>query len=167
MLKYICIVMIVSASAMGGIYFSSALKNRVISLKQINYMLEEIYIMLRYRSATVYEIVETLCNDERFAGLDFLKELKFSAENSFQESWCRAVEKNIPSGLKKSDRELLLNIGKKLGTSDLEGQLGAVKLRQAETAAAVSSAEEEYSRKAKLYRTLGVLTGVFIAIMLV
>ena len=167
MLKYICIVMIVSVSAMGGIYFSSALKNRVISLKRINYMLEEIYIMLRYRSATVYEIAETLCNDERFAGLDFLKELKFSAENSFQESWCRAVEKNIPRGLKKSDCELLINIGRKLGTSDLEGQLGAVKLRQAETAAAVSSAEEEYSRKAKLYRTLGVLTGVFIAIMLV
>ncbi len=167
MLKGICIMIIIFTSSFGGLYFSSALKNRVISLKLINYMLEEIYIMIEYRSATVYEIAEALRQDSRFKELGFLKELQFSPERSFQQSWCEAVEKNKPCGLKKKDHELLINIGRKLGTSDIEGQLGAVRHRQAEAEAAVSEAEEEYSQKAKLYRSLGVLTGVFISIMLI
>ncbi len=167
MLKIFGIAVIILSASLGGIYFSSALKNRVISLKRINYMLEEIYIMLKYRSATVYEIVNSLNEDERFGELYFLKELNFSPERSFRQCWCDAVEKNIPYGLRKSDVELLMNIGKKLGTSDIEGQLGAVRHRQAEIEAAISEAEKEYLRKAKLYRSLGVLTGVFIAIMLV
>ncbi len=152
---------------MGGMYFSASLKNRVISLKKINYMLEEIYILLKYRSATVYEIAETLRGDERLAEFVFLKKLELSPERSFQQCWKAAVEENVPCGLKKSDSALLIEIGNRLGKSDLEDQLGAVRLRQAETEAAVSSAENEYMRKARLYRSLGVLAGVFIAIMLI
>ena len=167
MLKLICIGGIVLAASCCGIYFSAALKDRIISLKRISCMLEEIFILLKYRSATVYEILETLRRDERFAELSFLNEQKFSADNSFQQVWCEAVERNIPKGLKKSDAELLSDVGRKLGTSDLEGQLSALELRQAELNSAISAAEEEYRRKAKLYRSLGVLAGVFIAIMLV
>ena len=123
--------------------------------------------MLEYRSATVYEISEALSRDERFSEFGFLRELSFSSERSFQQSWCEAVEKNIPGGITKSDSELLMNIGRQLGTSDLDGQISGVKLRQAEVDSAIASAREEYSRKAKLYRSLGVLSGVFIAIMLV
>lgn len=167
MLKALCLFVIILLTSFGGMYFSAALKNRVISLKRMSYMLEEIYIMLEYRSATVYEIAEALSGDERFAEFTFLRELAFSSERSFQQSWCEAVENHIPIGISKSDSELLKNIGRQLGTSDLDGQISGVRLRQAELNSAIASAEEDYSRKAKLYRSLGVLTGVFIVIMLV
>lgn len=167
MLKAVCLFAIILLSSLGGMYFSAALKNRVITLKRINYMLEEIYIMLKYRSATVYEITDALSRDERFSDFDFLREISFLSGRPFQQSWCESLENHIPFGMNKSDAELLMSIGKQLGTSDLEGQISTVRLRQAELGTVISAAEEEYSRKAKLYRSLGVLTGVFIAIMLV
>ena len=60
-----------------------------------------------------------------------------------------------------------MDIGRNLGTSELEGQLGAVRSRQAELESIISAAEDEYRRKARLYRSLGVLAGVFIALILV
>lgn len=167
MLKGFCLITIIASASLGGIYFSSMLKDRVIFLKKINCMLEEIFILLKYRSATVYEITETLSRDERFSGLDFLGDIKFSAEKSFCRSWCEAVEEHRYYCLKNSDRELLMDIGRNLGTSELEGQLGAVRSRQAELESIISAAEDEYRRKARLYRSLGVLAGVFIALILV
>ena len=66
MLKFIGTIIIISAATFTGCYFSAALKKRLILLKKLNYMLEEILLLLRYKSATVYEIKETLAVDERF-----------------------------------------------------------------------------------------------------
>lgn len=167
MLKIIGIITIIAVTSFAGGYFSSLLKSRVIMLKKLNYMLDEILVLLRYKSATVYEIAETLAADERFSEFGFLGKIKPEGDKSFRESWQEAAESCKIYGFKKSDSELLADIGRKLGTSDLDGQISVIKLWQAELAAAISSAEADYSGKAKLYRTLGVLTGAFISIMLV
>lgn len=167
MLKFIGITVIISVTTFTGCYFSSALKKRLVMLKKLNYMLEEILLLLRYKSATVYEIAETLAGDERFSEFDFLGNIDRECDISFQQSWCDAVYGSDLCGMKKSDIELIADIGKKLGTSDLDGQVSAVMLRRSELEAAISSAEEEYAKKAKLYRSLGALTGAFVAIMLV
>lgn len=167
MIKFIGIITVISISAFAGLYFSSSLKNRVVMLKKLNYMLDEIMIMLRYRSATVYEIAEALAADERFTEFEFLGSIKQEGEKPFRDSWCEAAEKCRLFGLKKSDTELICDIGKKLGTSDLDGQMSVIKLWQAEVTSAISSAESEYASKAKLYRTMGVLIGAFISIMLI
>lgn len=167
MFKIIGIVIIISVTSFTGSYFSSSLKNRVVMLKKLNYMLDEILILLRCKSATVYEIAEVLAADERFSDFEFLKMVLSDRNRSFRESWCGAVSENIPRGAKKSDIELLTDIGKKLGASDLDGQISTISLWQSEVVSAISSAEEDYDRKAKLYRSLGVLTGAFISIMLV
>ena len=167
MLKIVGIVVIISVTSFGGSYFSSALKNRVVILKKLNYMLDEILILIRCKSATVYEIAETLAADQRFSDFDFLKKVISDKNKPFRENWCSAVSENIPQGAKKSDIELLTDIGRKLGASDLEGQISTISLWQSELVSAISSAEEDYARKAKLYRSLGVLMGAFISIMLV
>lgn len=167
MFKFAGIIVIISAASFTGYYFSAALKKRVLILKKLNYMLEEILILLRYKSATVYEIAETLAGDERFSDFDFLDSIKPENGISFQQSWCTAVYNSKLCGIKKSDIELIADIGKKLGTSDLDGQVSTVMLQRSELEASILSAEEEYSRKAKLYRSLGALTGAFVAIMLI
>ena len=167
MLKFIGTIIIISAATFTGCYFSAALKKRLILLKKLNYMLEEILLLLRYKSATVYEIAETLAVDERFYEFEFLRNIGRGEDISFQQSWCVAVYGSSFCGLKKSDIELIADIGKKLGTSDLDGQVSTVMLQRSELETAISSAEEEYAKKAKLYRSLGALTGAFVAIMLI
>lgn len=165
MIKFVGILVIIFSTSFAGCYFSAAVKNRVIMLKKLNYMLEEILLLLRYRSATVYEIAETLAADGRFAEFEFLKSIA-GGDKPFRESWREAVYACDIRGMKKSDTELIADIGNKLGTSDLEGQIGMVTLQREELKAAISAAEEECAKKAKLYRSLGVLTGAFISIML-
>ena len=167
MFKIIGIVIIISVTSFTGSYFSMTLKNRVVILKKLNYMFEEILILLRCRSATVYEIAEALAADDRFSDFGFLQKVISDKNKPFRESWCEAVSENIPHGAKKSDIELLTDIGRKLGASDLDGQISTISLWQSEVVSAISSAEEDYARKAKLYRSLGVLAGAFISIMLV
>lgn len=167
MLKFVGIIVIISVTSFTGCYFSSALKKRMIMLKKLNYMLEEILLLLRYKSATVYEIAETLAGDERFSEFEFLGKIRPESGISFQQCWCGAVYGSELYGMKKSDIELIADIGKNLGTSDLDGQISAVMLRRSELEAAVASAEEEYSKKAKLYCSLGMLSGAFVSIMLI
>ncbi|MBP1560490.1 MAG: stage III sporulation protein AB [Oscillospiraceae bacterium] len=167
MLKLFGMAVIIIVTTLTGSYFSYMLKSRVIMLKKLNYMLEEIMTLLRFSSATVYEIRDALCLDPRFSDLDFLQSISSENGVSFQENWCSAVKSCPLAGLKQGDTALLADIGRKLGTSDLDGQTGTLKLQQAELSSLISAAETEHAKKAKLYRSLGVLSGAFISIMLV
>lgn len=166
MLKFAGMLVIIFSTTFAGCYFSSAVKNRLVMLKKLNYMLEEILLLLRYRSATVYEIAEILAADERFGEFEFLKNIR-RGDKPFRQCWQEAVYACCIRGMKKSDTELIADIGNKLGTSDLEGQIGTVMLQREELRAAIAAAEEECAKKAKLYRSLGTLTGAFISIMLI
>jgi len=122
--------------------------------------------MLRYKSATVYEILEGLAENERFSELTFIKAALKNAEplTPFGETWEAAVNSSPCSALLKSDLRLLKAIGKNLGKSDCEGQLSILCLEKEELRILTESAENDYSSKAKLYRMLGLLSGAFIVI---
>lgn len=166
-LKISGLAVIIAASVLAGNYFSYMLKCRLASLKKMNYMIDEIIMMIRFRSPTVYEIAESLAKSERFSGFGFLNSVSCAGDKPFQQSWCRAVAEDTPQGLTAYDAELLSDIGRKLGTSDAESQINTLRLQQAELLSAISSAESDCTKKAKLYRSLGALAGAFISIMLI
>lgn len=165
MLKWLGFAVITAATSLTGNYFSVMLKSRLTALKKMNYMIDEIIMTLRFRSSTVYEIVGQLREDERFADFDFLEMI--SEGVPFRQSWSRAVRERTPRGMTKRDAELLKEMGARLGTSDAESQINTLELQRAELMSAISSAEADYNKKAKLYRSMGVLAGAFISIMLI
>lgn len=165
MFKIFGFAVIITVTSLAGNYFSSALKIRCAALRKMNYMLDEMIMLLRFRSPTVYEIVQSLRDSGRFEEFGFLD--KTEAGVPFQQSWLKAVEKYPPAGMKKSDLELLSDIGRKLGTSDTESQINTLGLQQAELAKLISDAESDCNKKSRLYRSMGVLAGAFISIMLI
>lgn len=167
MLKYAGLVLIISISSFSGMYFSTTLKSRVVVLKKINYLIDEIMILLRYKASTVYEIIECLIKNERFSDFSFLGNIGIDGATSFQLDWCNSLEANPPLNLKKDDLLILADIGRNLGTSDIEGQISTLKLQRNELEILISSAEADCERKSKLYRSLGVLVGAFISVMLI
>ncbi len=167
MLKYAGLAIIIAVTSFAGCYFSSALKTRLTNLKKINFLIDEIIVLLRYKSSTVYEITDFLVRNERFADFRFLSNITVNENASFQQNWSNAIKTTPPSNLKESDLEILADIGKKLGTSDMEGQLSMLSLQRAELETLISSVEAECERKSKLYRSLGVLAGAFISVMLI
>ena len=158
---------IIAVSSLAGNYFSCMLKCRLENLKKMNYMIDEIIIMIRFRSPTVYEIADCLARSERFCEFDFLGKISSGSGIPFQESWRTAVLEEPPRGMTAGDAELLSDIGRKLGTSDAESQINTLRLQQAELLSVISSAEADCVKKSKLYRSMGVLAGAFISIMLI
>lgn len=167
MFKYAGLALIIAVSSFSGIYFSAALKARLIALQKINYLIDEIIILLRFKASTVYEIIEHLTRNERFSDFSFLNKITANGEIPFQLDWCNSLKISPPSNLKTEDLHILADIGKNLGTSDIEGQISTLNLQRNELKTLISSAEEDCERKSKLYRSLGVLVGAFISVMLV
>ncbi len=167
MFKFVGLAVIIAVTSLTGSYFALTLKMRLTNLKKINYLIDEIIILLRFKASTVYEITEHLVKNKRFSDFGFLSNISEKDNISFQHSWCSALNKNLPSGLKKEDAEILADIGRNLGTSDMEGQISMLSLQRTELEMLISSAESDCERKSKLYRSLGVLAGAFISVMLI
>ena len=69
--------------------------------------------------------------------------------------------------LSKEDIEILLSIGKVLGTTDVEGQVNQIILAEELIENKIKEAEIEKAKNAKLYRVLGTSAGLTLAIILI
>jgi len=166
MIKFIGIISIVISTSLIGIFSSDKLKNRVKELNLINYMLEEIEILIRYKAMTVYEIVDTLRQNQAFNIFSFLNNIDNNMQIPFKTSWENNIDK-MQSSLSQSDLKLLKSFGGSLGTSDISGQISTIKIYKENFLKLEKDATSVYEKKSKLYRSLGVLVGAFVSILLI
>ena len=170
MLKMSLILFLIIITTMIGNKAADKLKNRVNKLKLILLMLSEIEIMIKYKSATVFEIISELNKKICFKELQFLKTSEVFCKNqdrSFEEIWEKAVLSDNCSEFNEEDKKLISSIGQQLGKCELDGQLSAIALLKTETENLISEADKIYNEKGKMYRYLGVLTGAFISIIVI
>lgn len=164
-MKIIGIITVIIISALTGNYFALRLGRRLELLKKLELMLEKTELLIRCRSATVYEIAGELCRDKRLEGLDFLQYI--NGDGTFHEVWEQSVRKHCPDCLKGEDIDLLINVGAELGASDIQGQLESLAMSRSELARITAEVRGEYAKKASLYRSMGVLAGAFAAVLLI
>lgn len=157
--------MLVMTSSLAGILFSFSLRERVEMLKQLSDMLDEIILHIRWGAATVQEITDILVGSRSYTLLGFLPLLDDKSTADFTSRWQTAVDE-WDSKRYPADREMIRSLVYGLGESDTEGQLSWYMQKKAGVDAAAVKAGEDYNRKGKLYRTLGVLCGVFIAVVM-
>ncbi|PTX53916.1 stage III sporulation protein AB [Melghirimyces profundicolus] len=83
------------------------------------------------------------------------------------ECWKRAVEETWPStALKNPEKEVLIDFGKTLGISDREDQLSHLVRARTNLEVEESQAREEQMRYEKMCKSLGVLAGALIVILI-
>lgn len=168
-MKNILIILIMAICSLLGGYFSDRLRRKCRFLKDTAYMLEEFRLMIEFESAEVGEMIERLGNNKRLTELSFL--IKISEEmyigSDIGSIWEKAVEGQQYGFLSNDEKEFIKDIGRKLGKSDVSGQLNALKYEKLELEKMIRSADEDNCRKSKLYRSLGVLCGAFIVIMFI
>ena len=78
------------------------------------------------------------------------------------EAWKNALEES-KTNLKEEDIKVLKNLSKLLGKTDIDGQLSEIELIEEQ----ITNAEEEQKKNEKLYKSLGILAGIAIAIILI
>lgn len=98
--------------------------------------------------------------------LSFLSQLDGAEPGTWRQAWREAVASGArKEGFSREDLGLLYGFGEGFGASDTEGQLAHLSLYEDLTAAAMETARSELSRKARLYRMLGLFGGAAAAIL--
>lgn len=166
MAKIVGVIIVIVSSSLVGIYFSDKLKSRSKEIKNINYMFEQISVLVRYKALTVYEIIDCLKQNQICSKLNFIKEFTQKEDISFEIEWSDSID-NSPTYLNREDKRMLKSFGNVFGTSDIDGQLSDVELYRQNFSKIENDAICEYEKKSKLYKSLGVIAGAFISIMLI
>lgn len=155
------------AGGVAGIYFSEKLKNELELCRNIREMLLTSSVIIRCRADDVYAIGSELKRDKSLEKLTFLQEIpeKYSPETNFREVWTDSVnsQKNLPEDAKR----ILCDFGSVLGQSDIEGQLVSICAIGENAEILEKKYSEMYSQKGRLYRSVGMLFGVMVGILII
>ena len=113
----------------------------------------------------ITEIVEkTLCTNE----FPLINYQYLAADSNYDKAFETSVSNiNARFALTKSDKELLLQFGTKLGDSDIQGQVAHTELYAELFSERLSSVKEQENSKTKLYRILGFSLGCAISLIIV
>ncbi len=87
-------------------------------------------------------------------------------EISAGEAWKYGIY-NSNTNMKEEDLLILENLGKLLGKTDTQGQLSELELLDTFITKQINLAEEEQKKNEKLYRSLGIITGLAITIIFI
>lgn len=154
---------ITAAGFLIGNTFSKKLSRRRDFLKTFQVFLSTLSTNLRYSGADIFSVVKLSAQSANFSEFDLTEYNK-----PFEDVWHKKVEE-IPNciSLNDSDKELLLEFGSHLGKTDTEGQLRHIELYQTLFERQLKSAETEVSDKSRLYRTIGLFSGISAALMII
>ena len=165
LLKNIILVIILLLSSYIGIIKSKTFDNRVIELKKIQNSLA----MLKSKIEFTYEPLKNIFieisniiykNNENI----FLSTIQKDKELYI--AWTESIEE-LQNDLNFEDKEVMKMMGKLLGKTDVKGQVNEIVLTESLIQKQIEKAEFERNKNVKLYKTMGIVLGMGICIILV
>lgn len=160
------VILIILGGAFCGLNCSEKLRNRAELCRETEKMLRICEFSVRSCEADVYDIIAKLrAADLRM--LVFLNELpsRYDVNEDFHGKWKASVMKCRTFAAE--ERELLIEIGTALGSCDTEGQLRELEAYRERVQELYEQRLAEYRSKGRLYRSLGVLAGVTLGIIVI
>lgn len=151
----------------GGLLVSSRLTQRIFELEAALRFFKALWQELSYSAAAPPELLRALQARPEFRGKDYLISAlgRIERGETFPAAWREAVlETALP--LTQADRALMIRMGERLGTSDLESQLSGLGHDIEQIALTLEEARPQQRERAKLARTLGGLCGAFLVILI-
>jgi len=165
--KVFLIIMIIIASSVIGILFSKKYANREKEIKEMKSALNMFATKIKF----TYEPIPTVFLEisQKIGGN--IGNIFYQAANRMKEqtagdAWQDAI-KEVKTNLNKEDTDILKNLGRLLGQTDLDGQIVEIDVVNNFLISQLENAEEERKKYEKMYRTLGIVTGLTIAIILI
>lgn len=172
MLKMLGLGLIIGACSAIGMSMGRDLKRRVAQLQELRRMTGMLQGEIQYAKSPLSEAFRHAAARLKEPFSAFLRHTaedmeQFSGE-PFSEIFARnAGEELKDSGLLKEDLEQLCGFGEHLGYLDQQMQLRTIDLYRMQISETCEQAAEELKNKEKVYRYLGVCTGLFLAILFV
>ncbi len=171
-IKIIGAVCIIIACTAIGFSKSYRLYGRYGELTELKKILCLLSGEIRFGSSTMEEAFETMAERVEAPYNGFFGwlsgKLKERTSVSLSELWREAVEKKLSGArLDRGDKELMIRLGRDLGCLDRETQLNTITLAAEQVEERKQELSGELPKKMKLYNCLGILSGVFLTILLI
>lgn len=137
-----------------GLYLSSKLDKRVKALEEIIFKTDEIQTIIRCQSAEPEEILALVSAGSVLQGCSYINgNVNISDDELYM--------------LDKRDTAIIRELLNGLGKTDTDGQISMLEMNKKLLQNRLEQAREEYSKKGRMYRSVGVLVGVGAAVMLI
>lgn len=168
MLRLAAVTAIILSGALTGLCASQRLTARVSFFEGFLAFLVRLQAQIRFNADDLSRLLAT--DEADGAVAVFLKECRQTAQTedrNVMQVWPQAVDR-IPknTGLTSDDRKLLKDFSAALGTTDIDGQVAHCELYKTLAGARLEQAREEKAKKGKLYRMLGVFSGVCVSLLI-
>ena len=165
-MKWVGILLLLGASILTGFQLASRLHDRVRLLRAIRGLIGRFSGELAYRRISTGQMLREAAADPEFIPLPCLKPAaeSFDGKTAFSAVWENAVIRCRPP-VAPEEREILLEIGRILGSSDRDSQQASLSLLAQRTDTLLAEGVEKAAAEGKLYRSLGVLAGLFFIVL--
>lgn len=172
MIKAIGCIVILGASTMAGFIYSDRLKYRVSQLNEVERAVHQLKNEITYMHALLPDAFESVAEKSKSP----IKELFHKTSQLLCDNECDTVYEamntameTIKGGLNLSsdDINVILDLAKTLGESDIEGQNNMFTLTIANLKKQIKISEEFMRRNIKMYRYLGFSFGAMLVIALI
>lgn len=155
MLKLVLCITVVSASLAVGLFYSSRLSRRVAVLSELIIELEEVSAKMKYTSDPLAKLFGNNASGYRF-----------DAKKPFDLQFAEMIHQ-YNDALTTEDVRLLEELGRDLGTSDVDSQQRLIRLHITVLTKQRDRAQTDVTNKGKLYRILPLSVGIAAAILLI
>lgn len=167
MLKLVGSALIGSVCAYYGFISADRLRKRRDFLNEFKASLSVIETEITLGRYELGEIFRRIDHNQRLYGLYGLC-ASLMAEKGIKSAWGIAAERVSGQGcLKKEDISVISSLGSELGMSDINGQKKALRRVSELIRPLADNAGDEYTRLARVYRSCGVLAGIFIILAVI
>ena len=164
--KYILLIAIFGLSTGIGKLISKSYENRVIELKEFKNILNIMKTKIKFTYEPLAEIFKQISKDnqtnvEKIFG-QIANQITYYPTKDVWENCIQDADISI----KQEDKDILKRLGKLLGQTDVEGQISEIEVTQSFLDTQIEKAEEEKKKNQKMYKTLGIVTGLVFVIIL-
>ncbi|MGL4991349.1 MAG: stage III sporulation protein SpoIIIAB [Sarcina sp.] len=172
MLKIIILVLIVILCSFIGYLYGEEFKKRYLDLLEIMRCFIDIENEIIYSYRPLPEILDSVAKKSHsgvatvfFSVSEFLLQGKVDGVN---EAFIKAINSNKDNlAIKSEDYEIILDLSKSLGETDIAGQEQIFLLAKEKLTRVINIAENDYRRNCKMYKGLGFYVGIMVAIFLI
>lgn len=165
--KIILLVSIIVASTFLGILFSKKYSNRERELKEIKSALNIFATKIKFTYEPIPNLFLEISNKiGGNVGEIFERASIRMKEESAGSAWVNSLLE-VKSNLIEEDISILKNLGRMLGQTDIEGQISEIEVVNQFLNTQLENARQERAKNEKMYRNLGIISGLTIAIILI
>lgn len=165
--KLFLLAMIIGASSAIGILFSKKYANREKEIKEMKNGLNMFATKIKFTYEPIPNLFMEIANKiGGNVGEIFQRAATRMKEQTAGDAWKNALEE-VNHSFTKEDVTILQNMSRFLGQTDLEGQISEIEVVSQFLTSQLENAGEERKKNEKMYRTLGIVTGLTIAIILI